>query len=776
MNIRAVTRAIGQRQQRRRRNNMRNIINLNKDWKFIQKDAGLPNSLPTDWTSVDLPHTWNAVDGHDGNGSFDRGTYWYAKTFATPKQAFGGNRVFVEILAAGQQATVYVNGTEVVYHEGGYSTFRADVTDLCKEDGENLLVVACSNERKESVYPQSADFTFYGGLYRGVNIISVPDAHFDLEYYGGPGIQVTPTPCDCGGAMFDIVTYTKGIDENFTVLYSICDAEGKEVAGGCRPADDTKIKLFVPDAKKWEIDDPYLYTVTALLQRRNEAFDEVSARVGVRSFSCDPDKGFIINGKETPLRGVSRHQDMLYKGNALSKADHYHDAELIKELGANTIRLAHYQHNQYFYDACDEMGFVVWAEIPFISVMNKDPEAHQNCISQMKELIIQNYNHPSICFWGISNEILIGGISEQLVENHKELNELVKELDPTRLTTIAHVSMTPIESPLHHITDVISYNHYFGWYGGKMEENGPWMDNFHKVHPDLCLGLSEYGCEGIVTYHGPNPACKDYSEEYQALYHEHMAKMLEERPWIWSSHVWNMFDFGCAARDEGGVAGRNNKGLVTMDRKTKKDSYYIYKAYWNKAPMVHICGRRYAQRAGETTEIRVYSNQPTVTLYLNGEKAEEKSAEKVFVFTVALAEGQNIVVAEAGGVKDSITLEKVEKEPEIYVLPEVNERAEGVANWFSTVGEMDLKAPMEFPEGKYNIHCTMEEIAESPEALAVLTEAVKLAMNMKVTSGAGMWDMMKGMTPERIGQMAGNMIPEGFIESLNLKLTKIEKK
>lgn len=755
---------------------MRNIINLNKDWKFIQKDAGLPNSLPTDWTSVDLPHTWNAVDGHDGNGSFDRGTYWYAKTFATPKQAFGGNRIFVEILAAGQQATVYVNGTEVVYHEGGYSTFRADVTDLCKEDGENLLVVACSNERKESVYPQSADFTFYGGLYRGVNIISVPDAHFDLEYYGGPGIQVTPTSCDCGGAMFDIVTYTKGIDENFTVLYSICDAEGQEVAGGCRPADDTKIKLFVPDAKKWEIDDPYLYTVTALLQRRNEAFDEVSARVGVRSFSCDPDKGFIINGKETPLRGVSRHQDMLYKGNALSKADHYHDAELIKELGANTIRLAHYQHNQYFYDACDEMGFVVWAEIPFISVMNKDPEAHQNCISQMKELIIQNYNHPSICFWGISNEILIGGISEQLVENHKELNELVKELDPTRLTTIAHVSMTPIESPLHHITDVISYNHYFGWYGGKMEENGPWMDNFHKVHPDLCLGLSEYGCEGIVTYHGPNPACKDYSEEYQALYHEHMAKMLEERPWIWSSHVWNMFDFGCAARDEGGVAGRNNKGLITIDRKTKKDSYYIYKAYWNKTPMVHICGRRYAQRAGETTEIRVYSNEPMVTLYLNGEKVEEKSAEKVFVFRVALVEGQNIVVAVAGDVKDSITLEKVDKEPEIYVLPEVNERAEGVANWFSTIGDMDLKAPMEFPEGKYNIHCTMEEIAESPEALAVLTEAVKLAMNMKVTPGAGMWDMMKGMTPERIGQMAGNMIPEGFIESLNLKLTKIEKK
>ena len=256
---------------------------------------------------------------------------------------------------------------------------------------------------------------------------------------------------------------------------------------------------------------------------------------------------------------------------------------------------------------------------------------------------------------------------------------------------------------MHGITDVESYNHYFGWYGGKMEDNGPWMDNFHKVHPEICLGLSEYGCEGIITYHGPNPACKDYSEEYQALYHEHMAKMLEERPWIWSSHVWNMFDFGCAARDEGGVAGRNNKGLVTLDRKVKKDSYYIYQAYWNKQPMVHLCGKRYAQRAGETTEIRVYSNQPSVTLFLNGEKVEELSAEKVFVFTVALKDGFNILTAQAGEVKDTMTLEKVEKEPKIYVLPEVNERAEGVANWFSTVGDMDLKAPMEFPEGMYSI-------------------------------------------------------------------------
>lgn len=754
---------------------MRRIINLNQGWKFVQQDVGLPEEFPIDWGDVDLPHTWNAVDGHDGNGSYNRGSYWYARKFETPQQPLGGGRVYVEVLAAGQQAAVYVNGEKVTYHEGGYSIFRADITNLCRDDEDNLLVINCSNEYKDSVYPQSADFTFYGGLYRGVNIISVPDAHFDLEYYGGPGIKVTPVPDENGGAVFEAETYAVNTDENFTVLYSILDAEGREVAGGCRPADNTKMKLYVPDVHLWDIDTPYLYTVKALLQRRNEAYDEICVKAGVRSFSCDPNKGFIINGRKTPLRGVSRHQDQLYKGNALTREEHYLDAKLIKELGANTIRLAHYQHSQDFYDACDELGFIIWAEIPFISVFNKDPEAHQNCISQMKELIVQNYNHPSICFWGISNEILIGGISQQLVDNHKELNALCHEMDPTRLTTIAHVSMTPVDSPMHHITDVISYNHYFGWYGGKMEDNGPWLDDFHAKHPDICLGLSEYGCEGVITNHGPNPACKDYSEEYQALYHEHMAKVLDERPWMWSSHVWNMFDFGCAARNEGGVAGRNNKGLMTMDRKTKKDSYFIYQAYWTTKPMVHICGRRYAQRAGETTEVRVYSNQPSVALYLNGKLLKEKSAEKVFVYTVALEEGQNILLAKAGDVKDSITLEKVEKEPAIYVLPEVNERAEGVANWFSTIGDMDLSAPMEFPEGKWNVKYTLGEMAESPEAFEIVSKAVKLATNFDVKPGEGMWDMMKAMSPEKMVEMGGSMLPEGFLESLNAKLIQIDK-
>lgn len=754
---------------------MRKIINLNNDWRFSRKNGKLPEVLPKDWEQIHLPHTWNAVDGQDGKGGYERGTYYYVKTFRTPKQPLGSGHVYVEIPAAGQQAEVYVNGKKALSHEGGYSLFRGDITSLCHEEEENLLVISCSNEEKKGVYPQSADFTFYGGLYRGVNLISVPEAHFDLDYYGGSGLWVTPKPGENGSAVFEIASFPVNADESFTILYSVRDAEGREVAYAARPATDGTISIEVPDAVLWEIDNPYLYTVTAILQRRNEAYDEVSVRVGIRSFSCDPKRGFILNGSEVPLRGVSRHQDKLYQGNALTKEDHYEDAAIIKELGANTIRLAHYQHSQEFYDACDEMGFVVWAEIPFISVFQKEPEAHENCITQMKELIVQNYHHPSICFWGISNEILIGGISDQLIENHKELHALCKKLDPTRLTAIAHVSMTPLDSPIHKITDVESYNHYFGWYGGKMEDNGPWLDHFHEVHPDICLGVSEYGCEGIITYHGPAPACKDYSEEYQALYHEHMAKVLDERPWLWCSYVWNMFDFGCAARNEGGVAGRNNKGLVTMDRKTKKDSYYIYQAYWSKKPMVHLCGKRYAMRAGETTEIRVYSNQPSVALYLNGAFLEEKRAEKVFVFTVALKDGWNRIVAAAGEWKDSMTLEKVDKEPSIYVLPEVNERAEGVANWFKLSGDLDLKAPMEFPEGKYSIRDSMEEIAKSAEALSIASKAAQLTMGMKIIPEEGMWDMMKKMSLETMFQMAGSMVPEGFAESVNGKLTKIEK-
>ena len=746
---------------------MREIISLNENWtlSFPKGDHATEQ--------VNLPHTWNAVDGNDGNGSYLRTTGVYTSTFTAPKQPREGGRTYVEVLAAALNSTVKVNGQVATTHEGGFSIFRADVTDLCHE-GENELTIEVSNEDTPSMYPSSADFTFYGGLYRGVNLISVPDAHFDLDYYGGPGMMVTPVPTEDGGANFTIKSFVTNPADDLTVMYSIEDCFGREVASAVRGSADTEVTIYVPDAQLWSMDEPNLYTVVATLQRNNEEVDEIAANVGVRSFKVTPDEGFSINGVPTPLRGVSRHQDRVFEGNALTAEEHYDDAMLIKELGANTIRLAHYQHSQAFYDACDEIGFAVWAEIPFISVFKKGEGAHKHVMEEMKELIIQNYNHPSIMFWGISNEILIGGISQELVDTHHDLEKLCKELDPTRLTTIAHVSTTPVNGPMHHITDLESYNHYFGWYGGQMEQNGPWLDQFHAEHPDICIGISEYGCEGIINWHSNTPQCKDYTEEYQALYHEHMAQVFEDRPWVWASHVWNMFDFGCAARNEGGVSGRNNKGLVTMDRKTKKDSYFVYQAYWTQTPMVHIAGRRHAQRAGETTEIKVYSNQDTVVLYVNGKEVGQQTAHRVFKFDVALNEGFNTIVAVAGDVKDSITLEKVAEEPGYYTLPEFNERQEGVANWFKQVGSMDLTAPMEFPEGYYSVKDTMEDLAKNEEALALAAKAVKLATNFDIKPGVGMWDMMKKMTPEAMSNMISGM-PEGFIESLNAQLIKVKK-
>ena len=724
---------------------MREIISLNENWtlSFPKGDHATEQ--------VNLPHTWNAVDGNDGNGSYLRTTGVYTRTFTAPKQPREGGRTYVEVLAAALNSTVKVNGQVATTHEGGFSIFRADVTDLCHE-GENELTIEVSNEDTPSMYPSSADFTFYGGLYRGVNLISVPNAHFDLDYYGGPGMMVTPVPTEDGGANFTIKRFVTNPADDLTVMYSIEDCFGREVASAVRGSADTEVTIYVPDAQLWSMDEPNLYTVVATLQRNNEEVDEIAANVGVRSFKVTPDEGFSINGVPTPLRGVSRHQDRVFEGNALTAEEHYDDAMLIKELGANTIRLAHYQHSQDFYDACDEIGFAVWAEIPFISVFKKGEGAHKHVMEEMKELIIQNYNHPSIMFWGISNEILIGGISQELVDTHHDLEKLCKELDPTRLTTIAHVSTTPVN----------------------IEDNGPWLDKFHAEHPDICIGISEYGCEGIINWHSNTPQCKDYTEEYQALYHEHMAQVFEDRPWVWASHVWNMFDFGCAARNEGGVSGRNNKGLVTMDRKTKKDSYFVYQAYWTQTPMVHIAGRRHAQRAGETTEIKVYSNQDTVVLYVNGKEVGQQTAHRVFKFNAALNEGFNTIVAVAGDVKDSITLEKVAEEPGYYTLPEFNERQEGVANWFKQVGSMDLTAPMEFPEGYYSVKDTMEDLAKNEEALALAAKAVKLATNFDIKPGVGMWDMMKKMTPEAMSNMISGM-PEGFIESLNAQLIKVKK-
>ncbi|MBQ9115785.1 MAG: beta-galactosidase, partial [Clostridia bacterium] len=478
----------------------------------------------------------------------------------------------------------------------------------------------------------------------------------------------------------------------------------------------------------------------------------------------------------TPLRGVSRHQDMGGKGNALSPADHRRDAELIAEVGANAVRLAHYQHAEEFYSLCDECGFIVWAEIPFISRMDPDPEAHENCISQLRELIIQCYNHPSVCFWGIANEITIGGGSEQLEKNLRELDALVKKLDPHRISTIAQVSMLPMESPLNGITDVIAYNHYFGWYGGEFSDNERWFDGFHEKYPDRAIGISEYGCEGIIAYHGDKPKMGDYSEEYQALYHEHMLELLENRPWIWGSYVWNMFDFGCDARDEGGVKGRNNKGLVTIDRRIKKDAFYLYKAYWSSEPTVHICGKRYYARKGEIS-VKVYTNLPKVALFLDGEAVGERSGGRVLTFeNIRLHGGMNRITAVADGMEDCAFFECVEELPQWFTLPADTEE-KGVTNWFEG-REMADGGEMTFKDGYFSVRDTVRAVLENERSAKMLTDVLSSVSGMALKPSMLM--MMADQTVEGLltGDLAAAKLGDGaekILATVNAELQKIPK-
>jgi len=846
---------------------MRKIIPFNDNWSFTKDNVN--------WEPVTLPHTWNAVDGMDGRGEYHRGQCLYMNQLATPKLR-EGERVCLEILALALSGSVSVNGKEAGRHEGGYSSFVVDITDLLHpctdEDGApvealtNTITILADNAGRSHIYPQMADFTFYGGLYRGVNLMILPGTHFDVSFHGAPGLAITPEiihscrpasdgpqvhapyPSCCGAepdtpaAVIHLNSWITGASPDYTVRYLITDREGHEAAEIWRPSETPKADILLPHPHLWQgVDDPYLYTCTATLVYRNEAVDEVSSRFGIRSFHVDPENGFFLNGRPMMLRGVSRHQDRLYMGNALTRKEHYEDAALIREIGANTVRLAHYQHSRDFYDACDEYGFIVWAEIPYISSQSDDPAAHDNCRLQMEDLIYQNYNHPSICFWGISNEITIAGEKPGLVENHRDLNALVKKLDPSRLTTIAHVSMLGPDSALHGITDVESYNHYFGWYGGSYENNEKWLDHFHETHPDICLGLSEYGAEGIITYQPDTPKCRDYSEAYQAEYHEHMAEILMKRPYLWSTHVWNMFDFGCAARNEGGTAGRNNKGLVTMDRKVKKEAFYVYKAYWSRDPFVYLCGRRYALRTGETTTVKVYSNLPRVTLYVNGRPFATKYGDKIFLFeNVPLSDGFTYLTAEAEAapgcagvlptvpaacapapypcaaasracagtlasaahactgtspfaartcvgasapcihVTNTMTLEKTDRKPDIYTLPQEEEDGDGVANWFETVENTAGDAPMEYSETHFSVHDKISTISANEEAFRILADAMysMTGMKMKKSMLAMMGEktlmelsgMMTGM-----GGGPGKKIPENAMQIINSELNKVKK-
>ncbi len=633
---------------------MRKIVNINQGWKFIKQDVGAEAALQAEGEQVNIPHTWNNIDGQDGGDDYYRGKCWYVTSFEKPETEEGG-RVFLEFKGVNASSMVYVNGDLVAVHANGYSTFRADVTEKLKE--KNDLVVLADNSKTEEVYPQTADFTFYGGIYRDVNIITVSKEHFDLTYYGGPGIMVTPTVKEGNG----VVTVQAWANEG-EIEISILDADGNEVAKG-----KNEETLTIENAKLWDgLKSPYLYKAVARLIVGGEVKDEICAPCGFRTFRMDPQKGFFLNGRPYPLRGVCRHQDRKGLGNAITKAEHDEDMQLILEVGANTIRLAHYQHDDYFYDLCDKYGLVIWAEIPYIS--RHMPEANENTDFQMRELIYQQYNHPSIVTWGVSNEItMFPKHRKDMLENHYRLNDLCHKLDPTRPTTLACYAMCGPFNKVATITDIVSWNLYLGWYVPGLFLNDVWFWLYHATHPNRCLGMSEYGAEGMPNLHSVHPKRGDNTEEYQIKYHEYMVKFFASRDYVWASHIWNMFDFAADARNQGGEPGMNHKGLVTFDRKTKKDSFYLYKAYWSEDPFIHLCGKRFVNRTGKKLQVKVYTNQPKVALYVNGKLIEEKTGDKVFNFTLPMSE-KNEIEVRAGELTDSGTVISVNKPDPSYSI------------------------------------------------------------------------------------------------------------
>ena len=742
---------------------MRQIYNFNTKWAFSKEALEAPTTMPERWNWVNIPHTWNDIDGQDGGNDLYRGTAFYAKELEKmdlPK----ADRYFLEIQGANSSAIVYVNGKKLANHDGGYSTWRVDITDVLED--KNLFVFEVDNSPNDRVYPQNADFTFYGGIYRDLNIIAVSESHFDLEYYGTPGIKVTPEVVG-ENAKVEVEVFVKNVKENQKLVYTLKDAEGNVVAEQETPASQTVASFEIENVHLWHgKKDPYLYTAEVCLKSEDEVLDNVSARFGCRTFEIHPENGFILNGEEYPLRGVSRHQDRWGVGNALLKEHHDEDMDLICEVGATTIRLAHYQHDQYFYDLCDERGMVVWAEIPYISTHM--PNGRENTITQMKELVVQNYNHPSIVVWGLSNEITIGGEDDpDLVENHRILNDLVHEMDKTRLTTIACVSMCSMDNEYVQIPDVVSYNHYFGWYGGDTSQNGPWFDEFHAKYPNIPIGCSEYGCEAL-NWHTSDPQQGDYTEEYQAYYHEELIKQFFTRKYMWATHVWNMFDFGADSRNEGGENGQNHKGLMTFDRKYKKDSFYAYKAWLSDDPFVHICSKRYVDRVEETTKVTVYSNQPEVELFANGVSLGKQTSPEHFFYFEVPNTGETNLVAIAGECRDESFLRKVEVFNEEYRLKEKG----AILNWFDVVA----------PEGYYSLNSKIEDIVKSEEGARVFSEIMAPAVGgimggkSEQTDMGPMMKMLGSFTVLRLTSLLGacnvTLTKEQLLE-MNAKLNEV---
>ena len=681
-----------------------NKININKDWEFEKEGVK---------SDVSLPHTWNGIDGQNGENGYYQGKCVYRKTLGKTDGI-----CYIEFNGVNSVAEVFINGIPVGTHKGGYSMFRFRIDEYLVK-AKNLLEVYVDNTIAPDVFPTSADFTFYGGIYRDVNLICVGKTHFSLDDGSRDGISAVPRK-EGDVWKLDIKASVTGACDDCVCVYELKNADGETVAKTTRPSDKPDASLTIETPHLWNgVKDPYLYSLVCSVVRNAKTEDERTVNVGFREIVFTSDKGCFLNGEHIKLKGVSRHQDREKIGNALTLKEHAEDIDLILEVGANSVRLAHYQQAEEFYTLCDEKGLLVWAEVPVITIYSKARQ--QNAEEQLTSLIKQNINHPCIFCWGIENEITLSGgeRNKKLIEGLRRLNDLAHTLDPSRVTTCAQVAMAKPDSQLNRLTDILGYNHYFGWYMQTVYALDKWLDDFHALNPDAKLCLSEYGAEAVIGYYSENPVQGDYSEGYQAIYHEHYIDAVNAREWMWGSYVWNMFDFGSAARNEGGVRGRNNKGLVTIDRKIRKDAFYLYKATWSDEKFVHITAKRYPQRLVGTTKIKVYSNLSEVTLKTEGYEKTLK-ADRVFVFDdVPVKAGENKIVATAGKYSDEISVNGTDALPASYALGEGVPTL--VRNWFGTDGS--------FKEDCLSVNDRVGTLLDNKEAQGMLRLAAGNTVN-----------------------------------------------
>lgn len=729
---------------------------LLKNWNFFER-VTFENGIPrcgSDAKPVTVPHVWNKEDASQ------EGCRLYTSQFAW--SGAPGAKAFLSFDAVGGAARVWVNDIFAGEHRGGYACFRFDVSDALVA-GENTVAVTADNTRYDDINPLMGDFNNYGGIYRPVSLITTGPTHFDLLHHGDSGLDLTATMEDGTGVVTAIARVVGS--NTATVEYTLLD--GNAIAAQLTaPANGEAVTLQVEHPHLWNGQaDPYLYTCRARLLVDGTCVDEVALPCGFRTIELTADQGMFLNGKYIHLNGVAKHQDREGMGCAPTEKQLDEDLALILEIGANTVRLSHYQHPQYFYDLCDKNGLLAWAEIPMLSMPDGNDGIVDNAAQQLTELIAQNKHHPSIYCWGVQNEIAMMGESLEMYRKTAELDKLVHALDPSRLSACANLYCVKNNSQLNFITDLVGYNIYYGWYYGELGDYAPFFDRFRTDNPQVPLGVSEYGVDCSIGYHNDAPQRKDYSEEFQALYHETVYPQIAARSDLWGSYVWNMFDFGSAIRDEGGVKARNCKGLVTFDRKIKKDAFYYYKAWWSKKPFVYIAGRRYAKRCADTIAIKVYSNQPSVTLTVNGQVFAAQTGEHVFVFeNVPMREGDTILLAAAGGCTDEITLTHVAEPEKKYIFvdpnPEIN-----VKNWF-TMGQSEDDL---FPEGRFSIMDDIGELRANSAVWALLEQETP-----QIT-GDERAKKMTTMPLLRIINRMGGLFSEDFVKELNKKLGQIEK-